>query len=262
MRKRRIPCGFHCIKMKDLSVTFGEQKVLSGIDLHIHCGTLTAVIGRNGAGKSTLIRAILGEIPHGGTIEFKNTEDGRIKHLQIGYVPQKINIEKNTPMDVYDLIAGFRSRIPVCFRSKALHAEIEEVLSEFEADDLIDRPIGALSGGQLQRVLLSMAVMEEPNLLLLDEPVSGIDKVGMDLFYEKMRELTNSHDLAVIIISHDLDYVAKYADNVILLDRTVLSEGTPKHVYESDAFKQMFGGASYAYGKPKPRDIQIAGHYK
>ena len=262
MRKRRIPCGFHCIKIKDLSVSFGEQAVLSDIDLHIHCGTLTAVIGRNGAGKSTLIRAILGEIPHGGTIEFKNTEDGRIKHLEIGYVPQKINIEKNTPMDVYDLIASFRSSVPVCFRSKELYGQIRDVLAEFAADDLIDRPLGALSGGQLQRVLLSMAVMEEPNLLLLDEPVSGIDKVGMDLFYEKMRALTNSHDMAVIIISHDLDYVAKYADNVILLDRTVLCEGTPKHVYESDAFKQMFGGASYTYGALKPRDIPISGRRK
>ena len=83
MRKRRTPCGFHCIKMNHLSVSFGDAEVLSDINLHIHCGTLTAIIGRNGAGKSTLIRAILDEIPHGGSIEFKNTEDGKIKHLEI-----------------------------------------------------------------------------------------------------------------------------------------------------------------------------------
>ena len=260
MRKRRTPCGFHCIKMNNLSVAFGEQEVLSDINLHIHCGTLTAIIGRNGAGKSTLIRAILDEIPHGGSIEFKNTEDGRIKHLEIGYVPQSINIEKNTPMDVYDLIASFRYRMPVCLHSARIREEIKEALSEFAAEDLIDQPIGTLSGGQLQRVLLSMAVMEEPYLLLLDEPVSGIDKKGMDLFYAKMQKLKDSHDMAVVIISHDLDYVAKYADNVILLDRTVLSEGTPKHVYESEAFKQMFGGATYTYGTPRPREIPIGGH--
>ena len=160
-------------------------------------------------------------------------------------------------MDVYDLVAGFRYRTPVFYHSKKIKEDIKNVLAEFAADDLIDQPIGTLSGGQLQRVLLSMAVMEEPNLLLLDEPVSGIDKVGMDLFYEKMLTLKNSHDMAVIIISHDLDYVAKYADNVILLDKTVLCEGTPKHVYESDAFKQMFGGATYTYGNPRPREIPI-----
>lgn len=260
MRKKRKPCGFHCIKMNHMSVAFGEQEVLSDINLHIHCGTLTAIIGRNGAGKSTLLRAILDEIPHEGSIEFKNTENGKVNHLEIGYVPQKINIEKNTPMDVYDLIASFRSHAPVCFRRKQLYEEIKTALSEFEAEDLIDQPIGVLSGGQLQRVLLSMAAMEEPNLLLLDEPVSGIDKNGMDLFYEKMRMLKESHDMAVIIISHDLDYVAKYADNVILLDKTVLREGTPKHVYESDAFKAMFGGASYPYGPTAPKKIPIHGH--
>ncbi len=243
-----------------MSVSFGGQQVLSNVNLHIHCGSLTAIIGRNGAGKSTLVRALLDEIPHSGTIEFKNTEDGKIKHLEIGYVPQKINIEKNTPMDVYDLIASFRYRTPVCIRRKRIYEEIRTALAEFAADDLIDKPIGKLSGGQLQRVLLSMAVMEEPNLLLLDEPVSGIDKVGMDLFYEKMQALKNTHDMAVIIISHDLDYVAKYADNVILLDKTVLSEGTPKYVYESEAFKQMFGGAVYEFGTPRPRDIPLSGH--
>lgn len=98
-----------------------------------------------------------------------------------------------------------------------------------------------LSGGQLQRVLLSMAVMDEPNLLLLDEPVSGIDQNGMELFYRTMDYLKKNFDLAIILISHDLDYVAKYADKVLLLDKTILKQGTPKEVYASKEFGRIFG---------------------
>lgn len=248
MRRKIKPCGFHCIKMKDIGVSFGGQVVLEHVNLHIHCGSLTALIGRNGAGKSTLIKAILGEIPHSGTITFSDTENGRIRKMKVGYVPQSLNLEANTPMDVYDLITSFRYDVPVFWKSKKCYQEIKEALAEFEADYLIDQPVGSLSGGELQRVLLSMAVMDNPNLLLLDEPVSGIDKNGMDLFYEKMDYLRRNYDMSIILISHDLDYVAKYADKVVLLDKTILAEGNPKEVFESDAFGHVFGNATYEYG--------------
>ena len=105
MKKIMQPCGLHCIKMQDIGVTIGEQNILQHVNLHIHCGTLAAVIGKNGAGKSTLIRAILGDIPHTGTIEFKNRENGHMQKMRIGYVPQSLNIEKKTPISVYDMIA-------------------------------------------------------------------------------------------------------------------------------------------------------------
>ena len=248
MHKIKKPCGFHCIKMKDIGVQFGDQVVLEHINLHIHCGSLTALIGRNGAGKSTLIKAILGDIPHTGTITFTDTENGKIKKLKIGYVPQSLNLEPNTPMNVYDLITSFRYSEPVFFKSKKRYAQIKEALAEFEADYLIDQPVGKLSGGELQRVLLSLAVMDEPNLLLLDEPVSGIDKNGMDLFYEKMDYLRKNYDMSIILISHDLDYVAKYADKVVLIDKTVMADGNPKEVYESEAFHKVFGDVTYVYG--------------
>ena len=118
--------------------------------------------------------------------------------------------------------------------------EIKESLKMFEAEHLIDKQVCNLSGGELQRVLLSMAVMDEPNLLLLDEPVSGIDQNGMELFYRNIEYLKENFDLAVLLISHDLDYVRKYADHVVLIDGKVLTQGTPKEVYASDAFKQVF----------------------
>ena len=207
MRKIIQPCGFHCIKINNLGVSFGEQTVLEDVNMHIHCGSFNVIIGQNGAGKSTLIKAILGEIPHTGTIEFKDTKDGHMAKLKIGYVPQSVNIEKNTPVSVYDLIA---------------------------------KQVCNLSGGQLQRVLLSMAIMDEPNLLLLDEPVSGIDQNGMELFYKTMDYLKTHYDLAIILISHDLDYVAKYADHVVLLDKTVAKQGTVKEVFESKEFERIF----------------------
>lgn len=245
LKKIMNPCGFHCIKVNNLGVKIGEQEILQDVNLHIHCKTMTAVIGRNGAGKSTLIRALLGDVPHTGDIEFRDTKDGRMAKLKIGYVPQSINVEKNTPVSVYDLVASYESKHPVFLhKNKKDYARIKDALKVFEADDLIDKQVCNLSGGELQRVLLSMAVMDRPNLLLLDEPVSGVDQNGMDLFFKTMAYLKESYDLAIILISHDLDYVAKYADQVVLIDKTVTAQGKPKAVFESPAFAEVFGADS------------------
>jgi len=242
MKKMIQPCGLHCIKVNHLGVTIGGQTILEDINLHIHCGSLNVIIGKNGAGKSTLIRAILDDIPHEGKIEFKDRENGKIQKLKIGYVPQTINIEKNTPVSVYDLIASYQCRIPVFLKkSRKMEAEIRKALEVFEAKDLIDKQVCNLSGGELQRALLAMAIMNEPNLLLLDEPVSGVDQNGMELFYRTMDYLKKNFDLSIILISHDLDYVVKYADKVILMDKTVLKEGSAKEVFASEEFHAVFG---------------------
>ncbi|MCD8365052.1 MAG: metal ABC transporter ATP-binding protein [Clostridiales bacterium] len=291
MRKLLEPCGLHCIRINDIGVTVGEQEILKNVSLHIHCGTLAAIIGKNGAGKSTLIRAILGDIPHTGNIEFsmashrlhvsqsegyragetkpeshesdnapRKQSDGVKVHageaeekttlprskgmeLRIGYVPQSLNVEKKTPISVYDMIACYQSSYPVFWKkSRALNDRIRENLSVFQAEDLIDKQVCNLSGGELQRVLLSMAIMDQPDLLLLDEPVSGIDQNGMAVFYQTISELKENYDLAIILISHDLDYVAQYADQVILIDgKTVACQGSVRQVYESEAFARVFG---------------------
>ena len=241
MKKIIQACGFHCIKINNLGVKFADQVVLEDINLHIHCGSLNAIIGKNGAGKSTLIKAILDDIPHTGNIEFKDTKDGHMQKLKIGYVPQSINIEKNTPVSVYDLIASYQFNYPVFLpKNKKIESKIKEMLRVFEAEELIDRQVCKLSGGQLQRVLLSMAIMDEPNLLLLDEPVCGIDQKGMELFYKTMDYLKSHFDLAIILISHDLDYVAKYANKVILLDKTIIKQGSVKEVFSSPEFEKTF----------------------
>ena len=234
-------CGLCCIKVKNLGVRFGSEVVLDNINLHVHCGTITEIIGKNGGGKSTFVKALLGEVKHTGEIEYRNIEGGDRKNLRIGYVPQNLNIDKSTPMSVYDLFASFCFNVPVLIKSKKIYAKVKEALKEFDAEDLIDKQIGTLSGGQLQRVLISMAVMDKPKLLILDEPVSGIDSAGMKVFYDKMKYLKEHYDMAILIVSHDLEYVYHYADNVMLLDNTILAYGSPKEVYTTKAFDDTFG---------------------
>ena len=233
-------CGCCCTKIRNINVSFGKKEVLRNVNIHIHCGKLTVIIGENGAGKSTLIKAILGEVKHKGTILFKDKENSGDK-IKIGYVPQRLDIE-NSPATVYDVVTSYTSNSPVfAMKSKKNYEEIKKHLKEFGADKLIDSKINSLSGGQLQRVMLAIATMPYPDLLLLDEPISGIDRNGKEQFYKTIAELKENHDLAIILVSHDFDYVKKYADKVILLDKTIIAKGKPEEVLNSKEFIERFG---------------------
>ncbi len=233
-------CGYCCTKIRNINVSFGKKEVLKNVNIHIHCGKLTVIIGENGAGKSTLLKAILGEVKHTGTITFKDKENSGNK-IRIGYVPQKLDIE-NSPATVYDVVVSYTSSYPVFFpKSKKLYNEIKEHLKEFGAEELIDNRINTLSGGQLQRVMLAIATMPYPDLLILDEPVSGIDKNGKEQFYQKINYLKENFDLAIILVSHDFEYVKKYADKVILLDKTIIAKGKVDEVMRSEEFIKRFG---------------------
>ena len=225
-------CGLHCIKAENISVKIGNDEIIKNVNIHIHCGQLTVIIGRNGAGKSTLLKALLGEVKHTGKIEIYDKKENKYEKLKIGYVPQSMNIERHMPTTVYDLIAGIISNKPIWLKKdKKIYEKIKEHLKVFEADLLIDKSIGDLSGGELQRVLLSIATLSNPNLLILDEPVSGIDKNGIRLFFDLINKQKTEYDMAIILVSHDLDMVRKYADKVILLDKTVIKQGTPDEVF-------------------------------
>ncbi len=233
-------CGYCCTKIRNINVSFGKKEVLKNVNIHIHCGKLTVIIGENGAGKSTLIKAILGEVKHNGIILFKDKENSGDK-IKIGYVPQKLDIE-NSPATVYDVVTSYTSNSPVfAVKNKNKYGEIKKHLKEFGADHLIDSKINSLSGGQLQRVMLAIATTPYPDLLLLDEPVSGIDRNGKEQFYKTIAELKENHDLAIILVSHDFDYVKKYADKVILLDKTIIAKGKPEEVMNSKEFIERFG---------------------
>ena len=235
-------CGLHCTKINNISVKFGKEEVLHNVNIHIHCGQLTVIIGRNGAGKTTLLKAILGEVEHTGNITFMDMKEKVAKKIKIGYVPQSINIEKHMPTTVYDLFASCICHVPVFLKKdKKIYQEIKEQLKIFGAEKLIDKSIGDLSGGELQRVLLSIATKPVPNLLILDEPVSGIDKNGTRDFYKIVGALKKKYDMSILMVSHDLELVKKYADKVILLDKEVIREGTPEEVFNSLEFRNCFG---------------------
>lgn len=239
-------CGLHCIKIKNFGVKIGNDTIIEDVNLHIHCGQLTTIIGKNGAGKTTLMKALLNEIKHEGHIEFKDIKRNAMSDLRVGYVPQHLNIPKNTPTSVYDLFASYISKVPVfLWKSKRVYEKVRVQLAKFKAEELIDKAVCDLSGGELQRVLLSLATYQAPNLLILDEPVSGMDHNGMELFYNNIDYLKREYDLAIILISHDLEYVARYSDRVVLLNRHVVKEGTPKEVFGSEEFQETFGKVKY-----------------
>lgn len=235
-------CGFHCTKLENLSVKIGKEDIIKDINIEVHCGELLMIIGRNGAGKSTLLKAILGEINHTGKVEFFDMKENRKKKIKIGYVPQHLNVERDMPTTVYDMFASYVSNKPVwLMKDKNLYRKIREALRMFGAEKLIDKRVGNLSGGELQRVLLAIATSPVPNLLILDEPVSGVDRNGTKDFYEILSNLKKQYDMSIMLVSHDLDLVKKYADRVILLDKEIVKEGTADEVFKSHEFIERFG---------------------
>ena len=231
-----------CTKIEHFGVKAGNLTIFEDVNLHVHCGQLTALIGPNGAGKSTLLKAILGEISHTGTLHYVDAKDQHTGHPIIGYVPQYLTFDVTAPTSVIDLFMACLSSRPVwLFSARKIRQRVLESLQRVHAEHLIDRRLGALSGGELQRVLLALALDPVPDLLLLDEPVSGVDQNGLDLFYDIVVNLKASEDMAIILISHDLEQVAKHADQVILLNKKVLAAGTPEEVFNDEKMKKIFG---------------------
>lgn len=242
-------CGMCCTKISHLSVRFGEHVALRDVSLHIHCGELTAVIGPNGAGKSTLLKAILGILPHDGTITFTDIENNRTHTPRIGYVPQFLEMDRGMPVTVRDLFSIASSRRPAWLgASKKTQLAAHVVLERVHASHLIDHSIGTLSGGELQRVLLALALVKQPDILLLDEPVSGVDQNGLALFYRVIDEVRMQYDLTTILISHDFNLVSKFADRLVLLDQEIRAIGTPREVFASEEFQRIFGKGGEQFG--------------
>ena len=236
-------CGLHCLKINRISVRAGDTEILRDVSLHAHCGELTAIIGRNGAGKSTLLKAILGEIPHTGSVEFSGHGGAAPKKLRIGYVPQSLDVDRGSPATVYDMALAYSSAYPAFLPRRRKTAErLRAHFARFEADALLDRRVGRLSGGELQRVLLAIAMLPAPDLLVLDEPVSGVDDAGLRRFYALLEQLKESADLVMLLVSHDLAYVRRSADRAVLLDHTVRAAGPPAEVFAGEAFRKIFPG--------------------
>ena len=234
-------CGLHCLKIQHITVALGDHVLLRDVSLHAHCGELTAVIGRNGAGKSTLLKAILGEIRHTGGVVFSGHDGTPTGKLRIGYVPQHLQVDVGSPTTVYDMLMSLNSSYPIFLPRRKKHREkLLSHLTAYNAASLLDKKLWQLSGGELQRVLLAAATLEKPDLLILDEPVSGVDQAGLQLFYAVLDQLKARMDMVILLVSHDLDYVRTHADRVLLLDGGVEIIGPPAEVFRSEAFHRAF----------------------
>ena len=160
----------------------------------------------------------------------------------IGYVPQRLDFDQGSPASVLDFCSACISNIPVWFsHSRRNRRRVLNNLAQVQADHLIKRRICELSGGELQRVLLACALDPIPDLLLLDEPVTGVDPRGLKIFYGMVSELRREHDLSILIVSHDHGMISQYADRIVLLEKTVLAVGRPLEVFHNQLFINLFG---------------------
>ncbi len=239
-------CDHCCTRIENLSVRLQNQVILDNVNLHVNCRELLAIVGPNGAGKSTLLKAILGVVPYSGHIIWQIRGE---KHSspRIGYVPQTLDFDREAPICTADLLASAVSRRPTWLGiAKKDRSYIASCLEAVSAAHLIDKRLGDLSGGELQRVLLCLALTAEPDILLLDEPVNGIDAAGIDLFLTIVKKLRDTLDVAVLLVTHDLLGIAPHANRMLLLNRSVAAEGTPGEVLNSQQVTDVFYGRGRA----------------
>ena len=234
-------CGHSCcLRVENMSVRIGSDAILENMNLHVHCGEMVALIGPNGAGKSTFLKAILGQREYEGVIAF--SEPGqRSKKPRIGYVPQSPAFDPSDPVSVADLFACCMSRRPAFLGlGKSMQETVAECLERVHGEDLIHKRVGTLSGGELQRVLLALALEPMPNILILDEPLSGVDVEGMETLMDMLDEIRQEYDLSILMTTHDFSMLPRYADQVVLIDHGIKIQGTPETVLNSEAFRQAF----------------------
>ena len=232
--------GACCLKLTDLGVDIGGEEILHGVSFHLHCGEIVALIGPNGAGKSSLFKAILGQLPYTGSIEFQRAGGDKTRPL-IGYVPQSPTFDRGDPVSVFDFFAAAVDRWPVFLPApRRLHRRVEACLARVHGEGLIGKRMGHLSGGELQRVLLALALEPLPHILILDEPLSGVDIDGERQLLDMLDEIRTSYDLSILLSTHDFATLGQYADKVILLKSSVLQVGTPAEVLSGQAFRDVF----------------------
>ncbi len=208
---------------------FAEKTILENISLSIEAGQIVTLIGPNGAGKTTLVRVALGLLqPDSGTIY-------RRPKLRIGYMPQKVHVEPTLPLTVNRFLQLANHR------DKAL---LSSTLEDLQIGHLGTQQLVAISGGELQRVLLARALLRKPELLVLDEPAQGVDLAGQAELYQLISEISDTQGCGVLMISHDLHLVMSSTDEVICLNQHVCCHGKPEHVSNDPAYLSLFGASA------------------
>jgi zinc transport system ATP-binding protein len=228
------------VEIEHLTVQYPDVKALDDVSFTVKKGDFLGIIGPNGAGKSTLFSSMLGlHTRYKGTIKFFGKDIRKSKDYlkEIGYVPQKPIFEKNFPATVNDVVR-------MGLRKESDANKIDEILQQLWIHELSKKRIGELSGGQQQRVFIAKALVNNPKLLILDEPVTGIDQQSIDLFYSILRELNSKQKITIIWSSHDLDAVNQLANHVACLNRTLFFHGESDEFFENDELVKQYSEAS------------------
>jgi len=221
------------LKIRNLSVTLGGEKVLKNIDIEVKQGEILTIIGPNGAGKTTLFKALLGLISYDGKITWA-------PNVKIGYVPQRLDIDIDVPLTVKEFFK-LRGKI-------ATNRRVKEVLTFVQLEEnILNVGLGEISVGQRQRLLVAWAMLDNPNVLLFDEPTADIDVYGQESIFKTIHQMNKKSNLTVILISHDLNIVSQYATKVFCLNRKNLCYGSPAKVLTTNNLNELYGGEKAIY---------------
>ena len=220
------------LSVRNLSVTLDNQEILRGISFEAKKGEVLGVIGPNGAGKTVLFRTLLGLLPHEGEIRWGD--------VRIGYVPQKLFIDRTMPITVREF---FLLQSPSFWRPQQKFMEhLNHELSLVGLQRaVLKKPLGELSGGELQRLMIAWAMLPHPDVLLFDEPTSGIDVGSEESIYQVMARLQRERETTILLISHDLNVVYKYAETIICINKRMICYGPPKEVLKPEELERLYG---------------------
>ena len=234
------------LRVENLNIKFDSDEVIKNLSFSVSQGDVLAVVGPNGAGKSVLFRALLDLVAYVGKIEWA-------KGLKISYVPQKFAIDKELPLSVAEFLE-FKTKdfteILKVLKSVGIGAEHKNDPDHYirhVKQHVLSQRLGWLSGGQLQRVLIAWALLDNPDVLLFDEPTSGLDVGGEETIYSMLKKLHNERKLTILLISHDLNIVYKYASNVLCLNKELVCYGSPAIALDSSALIKLYGDEAGFY---------------
>ena len=234
------------LKVENLAVSFGEDQVLRDLDFSVNRGDVLAIIGPNGAGKSVLFRTLLGLLPYSGKIEWT-------PNLKISYIPQKFSIDRELPLSTREFM-NFKQKndevIIETLRSVGIGSEHKDDPEHYKRhikNHVLNQRLGWLSGGQLQRILIAWALLDNPDVILFDEPTSGIDIGGEETIYNLLKKLHSERNFTMFLISHDLNIVYKYANNVLCINKDMICYGLPANVLDPQALVKLYGGEAGFY---------------